>query len=611
MNYYEIAITGHNLGALTYEYEGALDEGRLVTVPVAKKQKDGVVLRQVQKPEFKTSTISEVSNLYLSKQQLSLARFISSYYVCETALSCGLFEPFEDGVAESKSEKVDAKISLSANQTRAYEFLKSKSVGLLFGDTGSGKTEIYMKLIEDAVNTGKSVIFLMPEISLTPQMLKRLKSKFGHLVGVWHSKQSKKAKIELLEKLKNGEVKIAAGPRSALFLPLRDIGLIIVDEEHDDSYKSNQSPRYNAKDMAVVYAKELGAKCVLGSATPSLSSYKNYPCFRLKESFFEGKKEFVFVHKETEIDNFVTSNIAKTAKNGAQTILFLPTRANFKYMICKNCGHGVECPFCSVSMSIHLNNNLLKCHYCGYTEKAGQTCAKCGHGEMGVFRMGTQEAVDKLAEALPNISIAKFDRDEITTQKKLESTLKEFEEGKVSVLVGTQMLSKGHDYHAVKLAVIMGMDSILAQNDFRARERALSLLVQISGRAGRKENAKVIVQTLNGEFFQSYLGDYELFLKDEIKIREELYPPHMRMARLLFSGKDAQKTEKQMSKILAKLQSTKIQIVGYGEANIGKIAGKHRFDILVRDSSAKALLNAIYSVDDKSFEVDMDPVSFS
>ncbi len=611
MNYYEVAVTGHNLGALTYEFEGEIDEGRVVAVKVARKAKQGVVLKKTDKPEFRTSKIEECLDVYFSAEQLALAKFIASYYVCETAVALGLFEPFTNVLSEQKALQVSANITLSNAQQKAYEFLKSENIGLIFGDTGSGKTEVYMKLIEDVVNEGKSVIFLMPEISLTPQMLKRLKSKFGALVGVWHSKQSKKAKIELLEKIRNGEIKIAAGPRSALFLPMHNVGLIVVDEEHDDSYKSSSSPRYNAKDMATVYAKSLGAKCVLGSATPSLASYKNYPFFRLKESFFEGKKEFVFAPKETEIDEFILSNIKKTAKKGGQTILFLPTRANFKYMICKNCGKGVECPFCSVSMSLHLNSGLLKCHYCGYAEKINYSCPHCGHGELGVFRMGTQEAVDKLTEGLPELSIAKFDRDEITTQKKLEGALKEFEEGKVSVLVGTQMLSKGHDYHAVSLAVVLGLDSILAQNDFRARERALSLLVQISGRAGRKENAKVIVQTLNGEFFQSYIRDYELFLKDEIKMREGLYPPHTRMARLLFAGKDMAKTESAMLKTVQKLKSTNIEIVGHGEAGIGKIAEKHRFDILVRDSSAQTLLKAIYSVCDKSFEVDMDPVSFS
>lgn len=612
MNYYEIAITGHNLGVLTFESPLEIEEGRVVSIAVSRKQKSGVILKKCEKPTFKTSEVGEISDRYFSKEQMELARFVSSYYVCEFAIAMSLFEPFWDSSkADRVCEAVKTDICLSPKQLEAYEFICENQTSLLFGDTGSGKTEIYMRLLEDTINSGKSVIFLMPEISLTPQMLKRLKLKFGESVGVWHSKQGKKARETTLQKIQDGTIRIVAGPRSALFLPMQNIGLIVVDEEHDDSYKSNQSPRYNAKDMAITYAKICGAKCILGSATPSLPSYKNYPVFRLKESFFEGSKEFVFVAKETEIDAFISKNIAQTVKQGSQAIVFLPTRANFKYMVCKNCGNGVECPFCSVSMSLHLNESQMKCHYCGYAEKIDYKCSKCGQGELGVFRMGTQEAVEKISESLPNITIKKFDRDEITTQTKLEAVLKEFESGKISVLVGTQMLSKGHDYHAVKLAVILGLDSILAQNDFRARERALSLLVQISGRAGRKENAKVIVQTLNEQFFRSYIGDYELFLKGELQMRGEFYPPHTRMARLLFSGKNRDRTNADMMQAVKKLESTDVEIVGYGEAAINKIAEKHRFDILLRDPSAKRLLGAIYAVDNKSFEVDMDPLSFS
>ncbi|MCI4399187.1 MAG: primosomal protein N' [Campylobacteraceae bacterium] len=611
MNYYEIAIIGHNLGALTFESNEEIEEGRVVEVEVSRRSKEGVIIKKCEKPAFKTNPVKEITDKYYSKEQVELARFVSSYYVCELAISLSLFEPFCNMKAECEKANIRTGVRLSNEQIKAYEFISQKEVSLLFGDTGSGKTEIYIKAMEDAVNSGKSVIFLIPEISLTPQMLKRLKAKFGDLVGIWHSRQSKKSRNTMLEGLYSGKIRIAAGPRSALFLPLNNIGLIVVDEEHDDSYKSSSSPRYNAKDMAITYAKICGAKCILGSATPSLASYKNYPYFRLKNSFFSGKKEFVFEAKETDIDSFIISNIEKTVQKGSQAIIFLPTRANFKYMVCKSCGKGVECPFCSVSMSLHLNDSTMKCHYCGYTQKIDYSCKECGHGELGVFRMGTQEAIDRLAESLPAVSVKKFDRDEITTQKKLESTLKEFEEKKISVLVGTQMLSKGHDYHDVKLAVILGLDSILAQNDFRARERALSLLVQISGRAGRKEDAKIIVQTLNGEFFKNYIADYELFLKDELSIRGSLYPPHIRMARLLFADKNRERAESNMRHIARKLENTGIEIVGFGEAPINKIAEKHRFDILIRDPSATKLLSAIYSVDDKSFEVDMDPVSFS
>lgn len=612
MNYYEIAIKGHNLAPLTFEDERDIKDATAVKVEVSRKEKEGAVLKKCEKPSFKTAPVKELLPFFYSKEQMELARFISSYYVCETALSIALFEPFSSPLQRPKSyPAIKSGIELSSEQEEAYRHIKQNPVTLLFGDTGSGKTEIYMRAMEDTLNGGKNVIFLMPEISLTPQMLKRLKAKFGDYVGVWHSKQTKKSRTAMLEAVRIGDIRVVAGPRSALFLPLQNIGLIIVDEEHDDSYKSAQSPRYNAKDMAITYAKICGAKCILGSATPSLSSYKNFPHARVKNNFFGGKKEFIFESKETEIDGFIVSSLEKTLRQNGQAILFLPTRANFKYIVCKSCGKSAECPFCSVSMSLHLDTSTTKCHYCGYTEKLDLKCKHCGHGELGVFRMGTQEALEKVREALPNADIQKFDRDEITTQKRLEAALKEFESGKTQVLVGTQMLSKGHDYHAVKLAVIMGLDSILAQNDFRARERALSLLLQISGRAGRKEDAKVIVQTLNGDFFARYMADYELFLKEELAMRGALYPPNTRMARLLFADKNRQKAETAMTATVKKLENTDIEIVGYGEAAIGRIADKYRFDILVRNPSAKKLLDAIYAVNDRSFEVDMDPLSFS
>ena len=612
--YYEVAVTGHNLKPLTYSFSDKLPLGSIVEIPVSKKQKSGVVLREVEKPEFKTQPITSVSPSLILPAQLELAKFISSYYVCEIAVSLALFEPLSVVDAEAKTGidiTYGAMPPLSEKQNEAFEFLRAAPVSLLFGDTGSGKTQIYISLIKEALQNGKTAIFLMPEIGLTPQMLKRLKEVFGDLVGVWHSKQSKKTKAETLSKIISKEIRVVAGPRSALFLPLRDIGVIVVDEEHDDSYKSGSSPRYNAKDMAVTYAKILGAKCVLGSATPSLSSYKNYPVFRLKESFFSGKKEFIFEQKETEIDDFLIFELKKCIDSGSQAVVFLPTRANYKYIVCKSCGSGVECPFCSVSMSLHSDENRLKCHYCGYSEKIDLRCKSCGAEEMGVFRMGTQEAVEKISARLPDAIIKKFDRDEIKTQKELEKTLKEFEQGKISILVGTQMLSKGHDYHNIKLAVVLGLDSILLQNDFRASERAASLLVQIAGRAGRSADAKIIVQTLNGDFFKSFLGSYESFLDGELKTREGLYPPFARMARLIFSGQNREKTQADMLKSLQGIQGTKAEVVGYGDAAIGRIAGKHRFDILLRSPSAKTLLDAIYAIDDKSFEVDMDPVSFS
>ncbi|HHD83406.1 MAG TPA: primosomal protein N', partial [Campylobacteraceae bacterium] len=446
--------------------------------------------------------------------------------------------------------RIDCDIALSAKQQQAYDFVRSHETALLFGDTGSGKTEIYMKLLEDVINEGKSAIFLMPEISLTPQMQKRLKKKFGDMVAIWHSKITKKSKEKIIAGIERGEVRILAGARSTLFVPLPDLGAIIVDEEHDDSYKASNRPRYHARDVAIYMGRVLGAKVVLGSATPSLTSYHKFPFFRLRETFFDTQKSIIFTHEEEGISERIMHELSQTLAQNHQAIIFLPTRANYKYLTCIDCGKFVECPFCSVGMSIHRERNALRCHYCNYMQRIPSECPACGGRHLKTNRMGTAQVVMELSEKFPEKRFVKFDRDEVTTQTKLKKILKAFNDHEIDVLVGTQMLSKGHDYHDVRLAVVFGIDTILAQADFRARERAMSLLLQVAGRSGRKGEGKVIVQTANAEFFAHYIDDYEKFLKEELASREGLYPPFRKLMKFMI----AHKSKAKALEILERLQ---------------------------------------------------------
>ena len=247
----------------------------------------------------------------------------------------------------------ESSLKLSTKQTQALKFLKNHKVSLLFGDTGSGKTEIYMQYFCDMLQENKRSIFLMPEISLTPQMSQRLEQHFGESVVMWHSKLTPKQKKQALEKIYSGEAKIIAGPRSALFLPIKDLGLIVVDEEHDDSYKSSSRPRYNARDIAIYMGKLYDVPVVLGSATPSLSSYTKFPYIRLKGGYFSSKKEFIYEKSVENLTHLIYENLNDIVSSKEQAIVFLPTRANFKYLICGDCGHTYECEFCSVGMSIH------------------------------------------------------------------------------------------------------------------------------------------------------------------------------------------------------------------------------------------------------------------
>lgn len=428
--------------------------------------------------------------------------------------------------------------NLTPAQEQARKFAEANETSLIFGDTGSGKSEIYIALIAQALAAGKQALFLMPEISLTPQMTKRLQSYFGERLGVWHSKISPKKKREILAKFNAGEIRLIAGARSALFLPFSDLGLIVVDEEHDDSYKSAAAPRLNARDAAIFVGKKLGIRVVLGSATPALSTYAKQPHFRLRGTYFSSAKRFIFDESETGLSPKILTEIGRSLEAGKQAVVFLPTRANYKYMVCENCGQIVRCPFCAVGMSYHADAAALKCHYCGFSTFYRASCENCGGEVMQARKIGTGELAAQLAARFPSARIAKFDRDEITTQRKLEALLNNFNAHKIDILVGTQMLSKGHDYHGVDLAVIMGIDEHLSYPDFRAREKTLALAMQVAGRAGRSGQGRVVIQTRQSGFFRDYIENYDDFLRDEAEFREGLYPPYMRLLRVLISHKN-------------------------------------------------------------------------
>ncbi len=611
MNYYEIALINSPLAPLTYRHEELLPEGSLVEVKLRNRLVTGVIYSHCEKPKFECEKIEKVLPQRFDGKYRQIITFLSQYYSCAWGEAAGLFTPLKPAEV-SQRFTVETAIELSQKQQEAYRFIRSHPVSLLFGDTGSGKTEIYMKLLEDVLNEGKSAIFLMPEISLTPQMQKRLKKKFGDLVAIWHSKITKKNKEKILEGIERGEVRILAGARSSLFVPVPDIGAIIVDEEHDDSYKASSRPRYHARDAAIYMGKVLGARVVLGSATPSLTSYHKFPFFRLKETYFETQKSIIFTREEEGISERILYELSEVLAQNHQAIIFLPTRANYKYLTCMDCGKFVECPFCAVGMSIHRERNALRCHYCNYMQRIPSECPSCHGHHLKTNRIGTAQVVAELSEKFPDKTFMKFDRDEVTTQTKLKKILKAFNDKEIDVLVGTQMLSKGHDYHDVRLAVIFGIDTILAQADFRARERAMSLLLQVAGRSGRKGEGKVLIQTSNAEFFAHYIDDYEKFLKDELACREGLYPPFKKLMKLMIANKNRAKALEVLEKLQHCLSDTRdVEVVGFGEAPVARIAGKFRFQVLLRSDSAKALLQVAQKCRCKDVEVDIDPVQFS
>ena len=609
--FYEVCLLGKRAPFFTYHSHKSLKTNTLIEIPVRGRRTRAVILREVEKPSFKTHAIEETLPFEFSKHQTQTARFVQEYYHTTYGEALALFEPFSVESLPAQEYAHSPDITLSEAQERAYTKLLKEKSALLFAPTGSGKTEVYMKLFAHVLREGKSAVFLMPEISLTPQMEKRLKAHFGERVAIWHSKLTKKRREETLEAIRQGRVRIVAGPRSALFLPLRDIGLIVVDEEHDDSYKAHNRPRYHARDLALYMGKVLDAKVVLGSATPSAASFAKHPVVRIAEPYIKTKKRYIFEKGGCRLTPTMIEAIREHHETGGQALVFLPTRANFKYLYCESCGYTVECPFCSVGMSLHRHKRVVQCHYCGYAEKIPSSCPKCG-SIIRSDRIGTAEVVEQLKELFPDIRVQQFDKDTITTANKLQKALDKFSKKETDVLVGTQMLAKGHDYADITLAIVLGLDYILALPDYRARERAQSLFVQIAGRAGRAREATVIVQTNQPEFFSGYIGNYEKFLQEELDFRQGLYPPSMHLCRLLFASKEEAAGLREVQRIREAIERfDKVEIVGAGKAPIEKIAGKFRFNILLRSAGRRDLLRVVKAVDDGTFEVDMDPVDFA
>ena len=614
MNYYEVAILKSPLQNLTYQSEEIIENGSLVEVILANRKNSNlaVVIKKVDKPDFKCSTILSIKDEFYSDFMLQIGDFISKYYICSMGFALILFQTFNKNIVyENSSIEYKKEITLSSFQQEAKDFLDSKKQALLFAKTGAGKTEIYIKTIKEILKQGKQAVFLMPEISLTPQMEKRLEEVFDSSVAIWHSKVTAKRKKEILNKLQNGDIKLIAGARSALFLPYSNLGLIIVDEEHDNSYKSDTTPRYNAKDLAIFIAKKFDLRLILGSATPSINSFYKIPYFELDKTFYETKKSYIFENSSQNISEKTINLIKKSIENKNQTIVFLPTRANFKHQICFDCGKSVECPFCSVSMSLHKNDLALKCHYCGFAQKIPEFCPSCKTGIVRNHRVGTAEIEELLKNEFPNSIIKRFDKDSVNSEKSLKKILDEFNQNKIDILVGTQMLSKGHDYHNVKLAVVLGMDSLLNMNSYKARENALSLLLQISGRSGRNGFGEVVIETKNEEFFKYYLeeSNYKEFLKSELEFRKDLYPPFVKLARVVLSSTNGLKIKEELNEIVKDLKNNKdIEVVGFGECTIFRIANKYRYEVVIRSKDVKALLNALHYLKSTNISIDMDTI---
>ena len=514
-----------------------------------------------------------------------------------------LRDPYKT-VSEEKVERV-----LTPDQETAVRTIQTdeRTVQLLHGVTGSGKTEIYLTLIAKCLAEGKSSIFLVPEISLTPQMLSQLRARFGKNAAILHSGLSAGERFDEWWRLRTGEAKIAIGARSAIFAPLENLGVIIIDEEHDSSYSSESAPRYNTFDVALLRAKRNGCKLVLGSATPAVETYKRaregeFSLIRLEKRI--NKKpmpEITIADMRREVRRGNSSPFSSALKEeldkclsmDKQAILFLNRRGYSQTVICKECGYVAKCEACDVSLTYHREDNCLKCHYCGMKYNTLPACPDCGGVKLTYTGTGTQKIVEQLQKLYPTARIIRMDNDTTSGKEGHYKILKTFGEHKADILVGTQMIAKGHDFPAVTLVGILDADMSLHFSDYRSGERTFQLLTQVAGRSGRaEEKGKVVLQTFDPEndvlrFATSY--DYEGFYQNEISLRAAMqFPPFAKIVRVLVSSEDDKKALEALREVYVSLEKLytdnmeKFLFFNKMRAPVKKIQNKYRYQVLMR-----------------------------
>ncbi len=545
----------------------------------------------------------------------------------------GLVELFENEVYRNPYEDIPEtahreEILLNDEQQNAFDNLLKQyqdsngGVSLLYGVTGSGKTQVYLKLIDEMLEYNKQVIVMVPEIALTPQTLNIFHKRYGKDIAVFHSALSSGQRTDEWKRVKKGEVKIVIGTRSAVFAPLDNLGLIIIDEEQEHTYKSEQTPRYNAKDVArfrCAYNKSL---LVLASATPAIETYANaksgrYSLNKLTKRYSQAKlPEVRIVDMCTEalsessfFSQELFNRLEDNLKNSKQSILLMNRRGYNTFASCKSCGYVFTCPSCSISMTYHHANGRLMCHYCGYSQPFTTKCPDCESSEVRYSGFGTQKIEDELVSILPEARVLRMDADSTMSRRSHEEKLNSFARGDYDILLGTQMVAKGLDFENVTLVGVINADGQLNNDDFRSQERTFDLLTQVVGRAGRgKYNGTAVIQTMNPEnevIAVASRQDYESFYSTEIKMRKMLiYPPFCDICLIGFSGVNETKTHNasiELFKILKQklgqdYKDQKVIVLGPISARVSKISNKFRYRLILKCKNTKQFREMIRDV---------------
>ena len=600
-------------------------------------------------PLEKIKQVSKIvdSEPLITQELLETAIWVSKYYLCTIGEAVNSILPSAKRESSEQSFSFDSEISAGIRQNLSEEQKKAvndilahaekneSSFHYLYGPTGSGKTEVFLQTAEQILKKNKGVIYLVPEISLTQQVVDSVINRFGPQVAVLHSSLTQSQKLTQWKKILHREARIVIGARSAIFAPVPDLGMIIIDEEHDSSYKSGNTPRYHARQTAMYRASKLKIPLIMGSATPSVEAWHLMNCGKLLKHTLSkrlagGEKPSIKCINLNQsvmqgcISEELKNEIETTLKEKKQAILFLNRRGFTHFFRCSTCGFEMKCKNCSVSMTFHKSENRLRCHYCGWHILPPSSCPKCGSLDIGYSGFGTEFIEAETAQKFPNARIVRVDTDSVSKKGELQNKIDAFKKGEFDIMLGTQMVAKGLNFPNLKTVGIILADTALHLPDFRATERTFSLITQVAGRAGRFfPDGKVFVQTYNPEnqaISFACSANTEGFYDFEINQRKLLsFPPFSRLIRLVFRSSNqikAQMTSEDAANLIENLKIPGVEILGPSECPLSKISQNYRFQLILRGEKIVPLQNAVRKLlfdyrhpQEVYIECDVDPVS--
>lgn len=664
--FWQVAVDAPMHEPLTYlssqELSQQISRGQFVKVPLGKRFVNGLVMNAQEKygGEFELKSIDSILPEYpiLEEHFVKWLEWLANYYFYPIGRVSQLaLPPLERRESQRASKRAPvvpvleqtAALKMTADQQVAFEAIRQSkcfSTHLLFGVTGSGKTEVYLQLLDQVLKAGKNGLVLVPEISLTPQLVNRFAQRFGDQISVIHSQLTDRERTNQWWDIVSGKKRILIGARSALFCPIKNLGIIVVDEEHEPSYKQDEKLKYNGRDCAVVLGKFHDCPVVLGSATPSLETWKNvqdgkYQIHRLSSRVADRSMptteiiDMRKIEKNTDLPFWMSENLfsalSETLEKKEQAALFLNRRGIANTVLCPACGFTYECPNCDISLTLHGKNHLV-CHYCDYHETLQLDCPSCKVGEISPIGLGTELLEKDIQNLFPGIRIARADRDEIQSRLDLEELITNMEEGRVDVLIGTQMIAKGLDFPKLNLVGLVLADVGFNLPDFRATERSFQLITQVSGRAGRHvkpEDApgRVIIQTYNPEHpsLSFRANDFESFANFELLQRAPLhYPPIGKLISIRIQGTQLNRVGEAARLLSDRAKQLKqrapvyqtIEVLGPAEAPLAKLRGNYRFQLLIKGLDHRLLNGFCHQIlGDQSwtpsgvkFSVDVDPL---